>query len=51
MILQNCIDVTMALNEVSDMRKQDVVQIEKNKKMPKIARFVRNYESHKIASD
>jgi len=32
MILQNCTDVTLTLNEVSDMRKQDILQIEKNKK-------------------
>jgi len=29
-VLQNCTDVTIALSEGSDMRKQDVVQIKKN---------------------
>jgi hypothetical protein len=33
------------------MRKNDVAQVEKNLKMHKIAWFVRNFESHTIASD
>jgi len=37
MILQNCTDVTIGLSEGSDMRKKDVVQIEKNlKKCPQL---------------